>query len=338
MAGEALTNPTLVGQVNLAGSDRALHLKVWSGEVLTQFERTTVMKPLITVRQIASGKSATFPVLGRAKAAFHIPGENIITEGAATPKYLSDIKANERIINVDNLLTSSTILNDLDEAMSHYSVRGPIGAELGRALANKLDKFSIQKMYLNASQASLDAADSEFDPAGTLLTVGALNTAPTGAEWVQMFWDAAEKLDLEDVPDDGRFVIVPVQLYYILINDTAFQPFINRDFVGQGSFAQGAIITVAGFRIIKTPQFPTGVVSAETGDLNTYSGDFTKAMCVFGHSSALGMVQLLDLSLQAEYKIEYQGWLMVARFALGLGTLRPVSSVAAQGNGTGRPW
>ena len=72
-----------------------MFLKVFSGEILTTFEEATVMKSLHTIRTIANGKSAQFPVTGIASAAYHTPGENIaVSENG----YLSQIKHAEKII------------------------------------------------------------------------------------------------------------------------------------------------------------------------------------------------------------------------------------------------
>ena len=66
--------PVSVGRVNAAGSEDALFLKVFAGEVLTSFERASVTAGAETVRTISNGKSATFPVMGRVAAAYHTPG------------------------------------------------------------------------------------------------------------------------------------------------------------------------------------------------------------------------------------------------------------------------
>ena len=47
-----------IGQANQAGDEKALFLKVFSGEVLAAFEETNVFLGKTTVRTITSGKSA----------------------------------------------------------------------------------------------------------------------------------------------------------------------------------------------------------------------------------------------------------------------------------------
>ena len=67
--------PSRLGIVNAASpsgfaADNALFLKVFAGEFLTAFEENNVMKDLHTSRTISSGKSAQFPVSGKANAAY----------------------------------------------------------------------------------------------------------------------------------------------------------------------------------------------------------------------------------------------------------------------------
>jgi len=60
-----------LGQVNGAGDDRALFLKLYAGEVLTAFEEKNIFMGLHRTRTIASGKSAQFPLTGVASAKYH---------------------------------------------------------------------------------------------------------------------------------------------------------------------------------------------------------------------------------------------------------------------------
>jgi len=74
--------PSRLGAANLAASNatqaNALFLKVFAGEVLTAFDETNVMKDLHVSRTIASGKSASFPVTGKANAAYHTVGTPLL--------------------------------------------------------------------------------------------------------------------------------------------------------------------------------------------------------------------------------------------------------------------
>ena len=106
----ANASPVSVGRVNAGGSEDALFLKVFAGEVLTSFERASVTAGAETVRTISNGKSATFPVMGRVAAAYHTPGAEITG---------SDVNHNEKVITVNDLLVSSVCLKKIEEEKNH---------------------------------------------------------------------------------------------------------------------------------------------------------------------------------------------------------------------------
>lgn len=66
------------GQIEAAGDENALFLKVFSGEVLATFDKKNVMLPITQVQTIPSGKSAQFPVTGIVTSGYHTPGVEIV--------------------------------------------------------------------------------------------------------------------------------------------------------------------------------------------------------------------------------------------------------------------
>jgi len=83
------------GQINLAGDEFAMFLKLFSGEVLTTFDTENIMMGLHLIRTIPHGKSASFPKVGEIESLYHTPGQEIDGQ---------DVAANEIVINVDGLL------------------------------------------------------------------------------------------------------------------------------------------------------------------------------------------------------------------------------------------
>ena len=362
MAGEGITDPSRVGLRGAgagltAGSDNnELFLKKFSGEILQSFEESNIFKPLHTIRTIESGKSAQFPVTGIASANYHTPGENIAEEGGATSKYLSDIKKTERVITIDDMLVASTFLANIDDMKNHYDIRSVYANELGKALAKRFDE-ALAKVFIAAARSD---ANLSGRPAGGILDVSANvmgdgsdsgddvdNTDPTGAELVAALFTAAQKLDENDVPSDGRFCVLRPQEYYKLITGGAgalaiSTSAVNKDVGGVGSIASGSIPQVAGITIYKSNHIPSTNLSAvSTGDgaaandvFGTgglgYNGDFTNTLGVVSHSAAVGTVKLLDLATESEYQIERQGTLFVAKYAMGHGILRPECAIELQ--------
>jgi hypothetical protein len=77
-------------------------------------------------------------------------------------------------------------------------------------------------------------------------------------------------------------------------------------------------------RIVKTNNLPQSNVA--TGPA-AYQGDFTNTAALAMHRSAVGTVKLIDLAVEMAYDIRRQGTLVVAKYAVGHGILRPESAV-----------
>jgi hypothetical protein len=317
--------PVSLGRVNASGSEDALFLKVFAGEVLTSFERASVTAGAEMVRSIASGKSATFPVMGRVAAAYHTAGAEILG---------SDVNHNEKVITINDLLLSSVFLSNIEEAKNHWDVRGAYSTEIGRALAFQKDKHILQTIG-QAAQASANVSDSGYG-AGTVLTNTniASATASTAANaMIDSLFDAAKALDANYVPKEGRKAFIKLEEYYKLANGTNV---VNVDFSGQGSIADGKVMKVAGIELIPTAHFgdiaanitaAPAAGSATAGGSNPQTVNLANYVCLVSHPSAVGTVKLMDLGVESEYDIRRQGTLMVAKYAMGHGVLRPEAAV-----------
>ena len=228
-----------LGQTNGAGAVDNLFLKVFAGEVLTSFEKTNVMMDKHQVRTISNGKSATFPVMGRGSAYYHTPG-NFIAGGT--------IKHAERVITIDDLLIAPAFISNLDEAKNHYDVRSVYSKELGAKLANTMDKHILQMGVLAArATKTIDDADQH---GGTQIDVGSMATySENGDALADAMFAAAKVMDEKDIPADQRYMFVRPAQFYALAKSTKV---LNRDWGGQGSYAEGSVIRVAGITIVKT--------------------------------------------------------------------------------------
>jgi hypothetical protein len=319
----ANATPASIGRFNAAGSEDALFLKVFAGEVLTAFERSSVTQGAEMVRSISSGKSASFPVMGRIAAAYHTPGAEILG---------SDVNHNEKVITINDLLVSSAFLSNIEEAKNHWDVRSAYSAEIGRALAFQKDKHILQTI----GQASLASANATGLDAGTTLTNAniASATAATAANaMIDELFNAASALDSHYVPKEGRKCFLRLEEYYKLANATNA---VNIDFSGRpnGGVADGKIMRVAGIELVPTPHFVASNVnsgvdqgSATQGGSNPQAVNLSNYVALVCHPSAAGTVKLMDLATEMEYDIRRQGTLMVAKYAMGHGVLRPEAAV-----------
>ena len=320
----ANATPASIGRANAGGSEDALFLKVFAGEVLTSFERASVTQGADMVRTISNGKSASFPVMGRTTAAYHTPGAEITG---------TDVNHNEKVILINDLLVSSAFLSNLEEAKNHWDVRSAYSTEIGRALAFIKDKHILQTIGL-ASQAAANVSDSGY-PGGTTITntdIANATDATSANGFIAALFDAATALDNNYVPKEGRICFLDPTMYYKLSNATNA---INVDFSGQGSIATGQVARIAGIELRPMPHFVKDDVgtsdadagSATQGGSTPQSVNLTNYEGLVCHPSAVGTVKLLDLAVESEYDIRRQGTLMVAKYAMGHGVLRPEAAV-----------
>ena len=362
---QAASNPaydvSYQGQNNNTGDVRNLFLKLYAGEVLTAFEEKNIMMPLVRTRTISKGKSASFPMTGRASAEYLTPG-NEITGG--------QIRAGERVVSIDDLLISSQFIANIDEAINHYDVRSIYSKEAGIALAKEADK-NILRQALKASLASnatragalvQDYSSFTEEDFTDNVTIGAAAADATDpAKLAKAIFDAKKEMDTKNVPSDGAFVVLPPAQYYALmdVSDGSKLTFMNRDYGGNGSIASGTVPMIAGMPVymsnhlvvsdlIETSGASKGQSKGQrplantAGSGRTTAYDITnvttdgvnlvdiaaKARGLVMTQDAVATVKLLDLGVESEYQINRQGTLMVAKYAMGHNVLRPANAIA----------
>lgn len=300
--------PSRVGQANQAGDALALFLKVFAGEVLTAFAETNVAAARSMVRTITSGKSAQFPATWKGTAAYHTPGTQLVGTG---------VGHNERVIVIDDLLVADRFIANIDEAMNHYDVRSIYSRDIGMALARTFDKNVLQVGLLAARAAATVTGGN----GGSALTDAAYLTTTANLE--AGAFDAATKMDEKDVPENDRyFALKPAQYYKLVQSTKAF----NRDWnpTPNGGYAKGKVFEIAGLEIVKTNNLPqSNIVTGPAA----YQGNFTTVAAFAWQKGAMGTVKLLDLAIEQDYLIEYQGTLILGKYAVGHGILRPECAV-----------
>jgi hypothetical protein len=364
---QAASNPAYTvsfqGQTNNTGDVRDLFLKLYAGEVLTAFEEKKVLMDKVRTRTISKGKSASFPMTGRATAEYLTPG-NEITGG--------NIRASERIVTIDDLLISSQFIANIDEAMNHYDVRSIYSKEAGIALANEADR-NVARMLVKAAlstnatraaalvQGYKDFAEEDFTDNVTIGTATADSIDP--AKLAKAIFDAKKEFDIKNVDHSNAVVALAPDQYYALldVSDGSKLTYMNKDFGGNGNLAGATVPMIAGMPVIMSNHakvsnlyvnFTTGNANegktsdnaplantAGSGrtthyDLPTAAVDSADMVAIASKMrgfiftpEAVATVKLLDLGMESEYQINRQGTLMVAKYAMGHNVLRPAACI-----------
>ena len=346
---------TFIGADNLSAStveqQRALYLKLYAGEVITSFERHTVMLDKHKVRTIKGGKSAQFPVIGRIpEAEYHEPGDEILGQ---------DVPQSEKTLNIDKLLISHIFLGDIDEAISHFEVRGDYSRMQGMKLAQTFDRHVMLETIKNAQTAGvITAGGAKYNvtnmgpgvPAGTEKHLDSLGGGMKYLDanfdneddtlfltaWLGFFRDAKTNFENKFVVGPQYCVIKP-EVYNRLatLKTTDGFSLLSRDLgVTTGNLSEATLPPIAGFNIISSPMLPTlnyaGTTAFPPDKYPYHRIDARKVRALIWTPDAVGTVKLMDISLQSQWDIRRQGTLMVARYAMGHGGLRPESSAVAK--------
>jgi hypothetical protein len=300
--------PTRIGQVNGAGDTLAMFLKVFGGEVMTAFRTKTKFADKHRVRSITSGKSAQFPAIGIGGAAYHTPGTELVG---------TTVNQAERTISIDGLLIADRFLASIDEMMNHFDMRQPISEDVGDALAQMWDKHVALKII----QAARASATVTGLPGGTIVTNA--NAGTQADALYSAIKAASQALDENNVPEDNRYCALRPVHYNLLLDSTRV---VNRDYTAgsNGGVDTGRIFQVNGVSLVKSNNVPNTNV---TTDLASYNVNANTTVAPVWHTSAVGTVKLLDLAVESEWDIRRQGWLTLAKYAMGTDILRPEAAV-----------
>ena len=103
-------NPSRLGQAQANGDAWALFKQNYTAETITSFVENYKLDGRVSVRNIESGKSASFPNVGTIGSEYHVPGTEI--KGLV-------VEHNETIITLDPMLISHAFIANIDEAMNH---------------------------------------------------------------------------------------------------------------------------------------------------------------------------------------------------------------------------
>ena len=309
MAG--VTNYQQQGAKQNTGDQLALFLKVFSGEVLTAFTRASKVMNNHMIKTIDSGKSTSFPVIGRGKAHYLPAGSNLDDLREAIPH-------NEVVINIDGLLTSDVLITDIFEAMNHYDVRGEYAKQLGEALAIAADGATVAEIAKLVKGIVVEKT----------ITGGAGINYETGKAVIDGLLEMKAKWTTQYVPEEERFAYITPEVESAIITS---KDAINRDYGAVASIVDGNIDKLCGFKIIAVPHLKAGGAD-KTGMLGTapeghvFPTDYAGALAVCAHRTAVATVKLKDLQLEHARRPELQADMIIAKNAVGHGGLRPEAS------------
>ena len=268
--------------------------KLWSDEILAEYEKSLVMKPLVKSLKMAGKKGDTInipmPLRGSANQK--------LTETQVT--LVADTSGNKQVV-IDQHWEYSRLIEDITSVQALASMRKFYTQDAGYALASKVDSDLIATAIAN------------FTNVGHATDTGLVVPAVAGSAGDfsdQAFRDAIQILDDNDVPMDSRkLVIPPAARNHIMGIDR----YVSSDFVNGRGVVNGKIGELYGVDVFVSTNLPANASSEKP--------------CLLFHTDALVIAEQMAVRTQTQYKQEYLADLMTADTLYGEDVYRDDSGV-----------
>jgi N4-gp56 family major capsid protein len=284
--------------------------EIWSDEIIATYKKNLVLANLI--------KKMSFK--GKKGDSLHIPAPvrgSASVKASSTQVTLVAGTATEVIVTIDQHYEYSRLIEDIVEAQALASLRNFYTEDAGYALARQVDTALIQLgrgvqggTGTTAYSGALSGAD------GTTAYVAGANTG-IGALSDAAIRRSIQRLDDNDVPMDGRFLMVPPSSRNTLMGIARFT---EQAFVGE----VGSSNTIRNGEVGNVYGIPVFV----SNNADTTSGSTACRIALMGHKDFAVFVEQLGVRSQTQYKQEYLGTLFTADTLYGVKELRDGSAVA----------
>ena len=284
--------------------------EIWSDEIIATYKKNLVLANLV--------KKMNFK--GKKGDVVHIPAP---TRGSASVKAASTqvtlIAATESEVQVaiDQHYEYSRLIEDIVEAQALASLRNFYTEDAGYALARQVDTSLIQigrTVQGGANTAAYSGAFSGAD--GTTAYVAGANTG-LGAITDAALRRSIQRLDDNDIPMDGRFLVIP--------------PSSRNTLMGLARYTEQAFVGEAGGNnTIRNGEIGNlyGVPVFVTSNADTTSGSTACRIVLLAHKDFAVFVEQQGVRAQTQYKQEYLGTLFTADTLYGVKELRDNAAVA----------
>ena len=296
--------------------------ELWSDEVIASYQKNLVLANLVTRINHKGKKGDTINIPTPVRGSATSKGENSLV------KIQGDTHGNTAL-SIDKHYEYSVLIEDMAEVQALSSLRRFYTEDAGYALSTQvdLDLFN-QTAHLNGGNGVVvDGATAwnkaqVFDSSGVLADWNrAANTNAGNAVSLTTGGDAAirsmiEKLDLADVPQDGRAIVLTPRQYTDMLGIARYT---EQQFIGDGNAIKtGKVGMIYGIEVFVTNAM--GTASSAGGTVHDIG--------LVIHKDAMALVEQLGVRSQSSYMQEYLGDLYTADTIYGVGEMRNLSGFA----------
>ncbi len=292
--------------------------ELWSDEVIASYQKNLVLANLVTRINHKGKKGDTINIPTPVRGSATSKGENSLV------KIQGDTHGNTAL-SIDKHYEYSVLIEDMAEVQALSSLRRFYTEDAGYALSTQVDLDLFNKAAaLNGGNGT--AGNSGWNKAVVFNSSGVLSDwdrSGTGnAVSLTTGGDAAirsmvEKLDLADVPQDGRAIVLTPRQYTDMLG---IQRYTEQAFIGDGNAIKtGKVGQIYGIDVY---------VTNAMGTTQCATGSVVHDIGLVLHKDAMALVEQLGVRSQSSYMQEYLGDLYTADTIYGVGEMRDTSGFA----------
>jgi len=282
--------------------------QLWLDEIRRATEATLLAKSLMK----------SFPMQGKKGDTLHVPDLSNLTANAKvanTQVTLQSPIETEFVMNINQHMETSFLIEDIASAQSQYNLRSEYTQKAGYAIAQKVDTDCLAQ-YANLSTAVIG---------GDGVTPWAPAVAGNGTDLTDLgIRNMIQRLDDLNVPANDRAFVIPPAQKNVIAGIPRFSEYIStgRDGIATsgGELGSGkAWGELYGIPVYVTTQCPT-VLAAD--------GVTQYRVGMLIHKDALVLAQQVAPRVQAQYKQEFLGTLVTVDTVYGVAAFRPTFGTA----------
>ncbi len=292
--------------------------EIWSDEIIAAYQKNLKMVPL--VRKLA--------MTGKKGDKLHIPKPVRGDANAKAADTAVTIIANtesELQIDINRHFEYSRLIEDIVEVQALASLRQFYTEDAGYALSVQVDNdlHLAGTGFGDGGAIVFSPAPTDYQHTGCFFNNNGTTTqytddtvVPTEDVFTDAFFrDMIQKLDDNNVPMDGRSLVIPPSVRNTIMG---IDRYVSSDFVTGQVVNSGLIGNLYGVDIYVSANCRTIEAAAD----NTAGSADTRAALLF-HTDAIVMAEQMSVRSQTQYKQEYLSTLYTADTLYGVQVYRP---------------
>lgn len=284
--------------------------EIWSDEIVAAYQSNLVLANLVKKMSMQGKKGDVIHIPKPTRGSANAKAEN-------TAVTLQGNTESEVTVTINKHFEYSRLIEDIADVQALSSLRQFYTGDAGYALAKQVDTdlFALGVDF-GTNNAAYEGTGSYFIDASDGLTQYTDDTADGAADVFTDagFRDLVQKLDDNDVPMDGRALVVPPSVRNTIMGINRYT---SSDFVDGRVVNNGQIGNLYGIDVFVSSNCPV----IETAAANSASAVDLKQAMLF-HKDALVLAEQQGVRSQTQYKQEYLGDLLTADTLYGVSVLR----------------